>query len=94
MKKKFKFNFDVAMDGQAACNLVNALNMNEMDFINEALSVPIIKRRFKEHLKGCDIQEGLTEASIEAGFMGWFIDNVICNCEMEVTFNLDHLYEG
>lgn len=91
MAKKFKFNFDSAMDGQTARDLVKALNMDELDFINEALSVPIIRRKFEKHLVDCEITEGITKVTIEVEFMRWFIDTVLCNCEMEISFNLDHL---
>jgi len=71
-------------------SLIDSIDFEELT--EEALSVPIIKKKFEEFLLSCGITEGITEDTIEAGFFNW-LDESLNGVEMVVKLNIEHLYE-
>jgi len=85
-KKNLKISLFVENDN--VCDLLNACDSNGSDFIDAALSIPVIKKGFKQHLLDSGITEGLTENTVEAGFSDWFME-MIAGSEVTVSFDLE-----
>jgi len=71
-------------------DLFNHLDENEI--IDTALSVPLLKRRYKEFLRDNDIAEGFSEDILEASFVDWLL-SVLDGTDVKVTFDIDYLKE-
>jgi hypothetical protein len=71
-------------------DLLNAVGWEELE--SKALSIPIIKKKFNEYLEDAGIMEGITEATIEAGFNDFLID-MLENTDVTITFDIDHFYD-